>query len=116
MTDVTMPKRGRGRPKGSTNKPRVVQPALSFEEAQTLKQRLADGYAEAVAAQALAVDRKRRIKASIRSAFGNRGLQDVEALIVAAQDRIAPAASIAEGEVELPRASLKDNVTSGSLT
>lgn len=83
----------------------MVQPALSPEEAQTLKQRLADGYAEAVAAQALAADRKRRIKASIRSAFGRGGFQDVEALIVAAQDRIAPAASIAEGEVELPRAS-----------
>ena len=61
---------------------------LSPEKAEALKRQLADGYAEAVAAQALAMDRKRRIKASIRSAFGSRGLGDVEALIVAAQDRI----------------------------
>ena len=89
-------KRGRGRPPGSLNKPKVVQPALTPEEAETLKRKLAVGYAEAVAAQALAIDRKRRIKASIRSTFGKNGFQDVEALIVAAQERIAPAAADAQ--------------------
>ena len=92
MTHEPMPKRGRGRPKGSTNRVEALSPA----EAEVLKRQLADGYAEAVAAQALAIDRKRRIKARIRSAFGSRGLQDVEALIVAAEERIAPSA---EGEL-----------------
>ena len=92
MSNATMPKRGRGRPKGSVNRVKAVRAALPPEEAEALKQQLANGYAEAVAAQALAVDRKRRIKASIRSAFGRGGFQDVEALIVAAQERITQVA------------------------
>ena len=91
MEEVVV-KRGRGRPKGSLNKPRVLQPRLPPEEAEALKRRLAEEYAQAVAAQAMAVDRKRRVKASIRGTFGNRGFQDVEPLIVAAQERIAPSA------------------------
>ena len=92
MDDVVV-KRGRGRPKGSLNKARVLQPRLPPEEVEALKRRLAEEYARAVAAQAMAIDRKRRVKASIRSTFGNRGFQDVEPLIVAAQERIAPTAS-----------------------
>lgn len=83
-------KRGRGRPKGSLNRNKRVRPTLSPEEAGSLKRQLADGYADAVAAQALATDRKRRIKARILEAFGKGGLQDVEALIVDAEQRIVP--------------------------
>ena len=106
MTDATMLKRGRGRPKGSRNRTTTVRPSLSTEEAEALKRQLAEGYAEAVAAQALAVDRTRRMKARIRKSLGNRGLEDVEALIVAAEARIAPATPTAgEGEGELLLAS-----------